>query len=326
MLTEITIYEMLKKAFESKDNIEEYIFGDKQLMAYFATALAGHNELYKIIRSGSLEQKINAIEHGSSKHIEIMTNDYNPIIKKRAAKKAEILKGSICHEYVTSEKIKMLFDRFTPEIIVNSLMNDANPFVREAWSSIRKDRDVFLGTGLQSLIKREVLHELMADENLIDTINSAIKFTDDEMSDKMAIDLEKSEIAVIFVEEEIKKSKEFLSKYNFTFEIEHSYQLGCIIISRNEEELFIVPVNYSYYNETNPMVFIYVRDIILGGVRDALEVYDASLDKYDFSSVMKFEDHKEKRLLMKKLGFSKNELFKILHEYDNTLREDLEDE
>jgi hypothetical protein len=40
---------------------EQYVFDDNSLIAYFATAFAGHNLLYKLIQIGSLEQKILAI-------------------------------------------------------------------------------------------------------------------------------------------------------------------------------------------------------------------------------------------------------------------------
>ena len=292
------ILEKLKEILE-KRNIEKYIFDDNPIIAYFATALAGHDLLYKLIQIGSLKQKINVIEHGSSKHIKIMLNDYSPIIRDRAIRKAVALEKSIYHEYVTSEKISILLRNTSLSKKSFFLDESANVFVKAFSATLRQKNDLF---------------NLITDEKFISIVISTIELTDTEIADEMNIDLEESGAAAASIKKEIKKAKKFLSKYNFTFKFEHSYQVGYLIISKDEKNLLNLPVNYSYHNETNPLTFIYILDTVLDIIKEALSVYDVSLDKCDFSSLESFQEYRAKRLFIKKLGFSKEELSEILKE------------
>jgi hypothetical protein len=299
------VLEKLKEILE-KNNIEKYIFDDNPIIAYFATAFAGHDLIYKIIQEGSFEQKINAIEHGSSKHIKIMLNDRNIVIRKRAIKKAADLEKSIYHEYVTLEKIDMIFNPYSTSMQLSFFKGDSNPFVETIYSSLRN---------------RDGLYKLITNEQLASKIVSCIELTNDEVAEEMDIDLEKSGIAKEIIKNEAKKADEFISKYNFTFKFEHSYQVGILIIEKDGENLVNLQVNYSYHNEKNLLISIYVWETILNIIKEALSVYDTSLDKCDFSSVESFREYRAKRLVMKKLGFSKEELFGILKESNAIFKE-----
>lgn len=282
-----------------KKNLERYILDDNPLIAYFATAFAGHDLLYKLIQTGSIEQKINVIEHGSSKHVKIMLDDYNTIIRDRAYKKAVDLEKNIYHEYVSAEKMEVLFSPYTTNMQLDFFTRETNPFIKEIYLTSKK---------------RDDLHDLMVNEVFIEKVISSIELTDTEMLNEIEIALEKSGAANAIVNEEIKKSKEFISKYNFTFKIEHCYQVGYLIISKDNKNLLNLPVNYSYHNEGNPLIFIFIRDAILEIIGDALDVYNTSLDQCDFSSVESFQEYRAKRLFVQKLGFTKEELSKILEE------------
>ena len=292
------ISEKLNEILEKK-NLEKYVFDDNPLISYFATAFAGHDLLYKLIQLGSLKQKINVIAHGSSKHIKIMLSDYNPIVKTRAIKRAVDLERNIYHEYVTAEKLELLFSPYITAVQLDFFERETNPFVQKIYSDSKRRDDLF---------------EVMTDGKLLGDVVATIELTDDEIMEEADMGFEDSEAVEAAMQEQVEQSKEFLSKYNFTYEVTHSDQMGFIIISRGGKNIFNIPVNYSYYNETNPLTLIRIRDVILKTIEDALDVYNTSLDQCDFSSVESFQEYKERRLIAKELGFSKEELSAILKE------------
>ena len=128
--------------FQKRD-LEKYVFSDNLVIAYYATAFADHNLLYLLIEIGSTQQKINVIEHGSSKHIKILLNDDDPIIRDRAIKRAANLEKNIYHEYVTSEKIDLLLRPYTTKKQLDFFERELNIFVGLAYRAI-KERDELL--------------------------------------------------------------------------------------------------------------------------------------------------------------------------------------
>lgn len=273
-------------------NLEQYVFDTNIFKAYFATAFASHDLLYKLIQLGSIEQKINVIEHGSSRHIKIMLNDYSSIIRNRAIRKAIELESNIYHEYVTSEKFKMLFNKNTSNEAMFFFQRENNSFLKEIYDfSINKNE-------INSLL----LYKIFTDKVLAKIKLSKLESIQKRGKSNKEIDLQ--EIA--------KTSKKLIYKHGFTYELLCSYNIGTLAIFRGEDNISSGVIDYGYYNETNPLLFIYIWEIIVSKIVSALSVYDISLDKFHFDTLESFQDYKDNRLIMKKLGFTKEELLDIL--------------
>ena len=125
-----------------KRDLEKYVFSDNSLIAYYATAFASHDLLYVLIEIGSIQQKINVIEHGSSKHIKMLLNDDSPIIRDRALKRATDLEKNIYHEYVSSEKIEILLNPYSTKIQFDYFQRETNPFVSMVYNFIQSSDDL----------------------------------------------------------------------------------------------------------------------------------------------------------------------------------------
>jgi hypothetical protein len=125
-----------------KRDLEKYVFSDNSLIAYYATAFASHKLLYTLIETGSIQQKINVIEHGSSKHIKMLINDDNPIVRDRALKRAADLQTNIYHEYVSSEKIEILLNPYSTKIQLDYFQREMNPFVSMVYNFIKSSDDL----------------------------------------------------------------------------------------------------------------------------------------------------------------------------------------
>ena len=283
------------KSILGKKNLEEYIFDDDPLVAYFATAFAGDDLFYKLIDTGSIRQKINVIEHGSSRHVHILVNSYDPLIKDRAMKRAYDLKTNIFHEFVTAQKIELLFSPYVADEQLEFFPRETNPLVKELYLNAESIGELYF---------------LVNDENFIKKIMKSIEISNDELK-RIVEDKELKRI----VEDNVNISKEFLSKYGFTLKFGNSYQLGYITALKDEDEIFTLMVNGNYYNKDNPKSLIYARDTILHICKYALEAHSIGLNRCDFDSLESYKDYRKKCSYATKLGFSKEELSEILDKY-----------
>jgi len=263
-------------------NLLEYALSDNMILSYFAMAFLGHGELYEIIKTGTLEQKIIALEHGSSKHVKILLDDESPIIRNRAKKRAEYLENYIYHEYVSSEKIGILLNDPDPQLLTYYIY-ERNPLVAK----------VFLNAiDLDDVVGYATNHEVL------DDIYDSICISDEERA------LEKRE-GVRDINKEAEIAGYCLCKYGFTYEIENASGIGLLRVFKNSEKLACIMINHHFHSNHNPKTVIYVWELIAHWIEEALEVYDMSIDKFMYEDVEEFKEYTRKRLLMKQIGLSK---------------------
>ena len=112
--------------------------------------------------------------------------------------------------------------------------------------------------------------------------------------------------------QEIIQVQELIDKYGFRYEFNDKLEMGIIKIFKDDEILvsLIFDHNNPKYNPPNATI-IWKHILVL--MREALSVYDVSLDKYNFSSIESFREYSVKRALIKKIGLSKDKLERILY-------------